>query len=245
MVPQACATPALCLLYPSSKINEVRRPENAAKAPHQPPPPPNLFFVQQCNGIGNACGTIACMHAVAKKKHGLLAPSQVAKRLRLPRAVLSKRLSRAPMRRRLPTRAKGPLRMHAVATIAGPLAESGALKAVEGADLQSAATSSFRQRVRATPPLPPARPRAREPTTRKASISLPLFHLTACCSNSTDATLITARYRCRPRRYHGATSPETFLSDASRSSEKTLWRVTPRASTSTSRRCARSTEVFV
>lgn len=63
MVPQPCA--ALCLLYPSSKINEVRRPENAAKAPHQPPPPPNLFFVQQCNGIGNACGTIACMHAVA------------------------------------------------------------------------------------------------------------------------------------------------------------------------------------
>jgi len=63
MVPQPCA--ALCLLYPSSKINATRRPEYVAKAANQPAPPASLFFVQQCNGIGNACGTIACVHAVA------------------------------------------------------------------------------------------------------------------------------------------------------------------------------------
>ena len=28
-------------------------------------PPPGLFYVQQHDGIGNACGTIACLHAVA------------------------------------------------------------------------------------------------------------------------------------------------------------------------------------
>lgn len=31
----------------------------------QPSPPPELFFVMQKDGIGNACGTIACIHAVA------------------------------------------------------------------------------------------------------------------------------------------------------------------------------------
>ena len=63
MVPQPCA--ALCLLYPSSKISQPRRVEFQQKADSQPAPPPNLFFCQQMDGVGNACGTIACMHAVA------------------------------------------------------------------------------------------------------------------------------------------------------------------------------------
>ena len=63
MVPQPCA--ALCLLYPSAKISKPRRAELAAKAADQPPVPPDLFFCQQYDGIGNACGTIACMHSVA------------------------------------------------------------------------------------------------------------------------------------------------------------------------------------
>mmetsp|Transcript_12686 Transcript_12686/g.32396 ORF Transcript_12686/g.32396 Transcript_12686/m.32396 type:complete len:240 (+) Transcript_12686:81-800(+) len=63
MVPQPCA--AVCLLYPSQKISKPRREELACKAAHQPPVPADLFFCQQYDGIGNACGTIACMHAVA------------------------------------------------------------------------------------------------------------------------------------------------------------------------------------
>lgn len=63
MIPQPCA--ALCLLYPSDKISKVHRAELQARMSSQPPPPPGLFFVQQHDGIGNACGTIACIHAVA------------------------------------------------------------------------------------------------------------------------------------------------------------------------------------
>eukprot|EP00900_Chrysochromulina_parva_P011988 jgi/Chrpa1/20790/Chrysochromulina_OHIO_Genome00007923-RA len=63
MVPQPCA--AVCLLFPSEKISKPRREEFAAKAAGQPPVPGDLFFCQQVDGIGNACGTIACMHAVA------------------------------------------------------------------------------------------------------------------------------------------------------------------------------------
>lgn len=66
MVPSPCA--ALCLLYPSPKISAPRRAalfaEKAAGKQHSDPPP-GLFFLQQHDGIGNACGSIACMHAVA------------------------------------------------------------------------------------------------------------------------------------------------------------------------------------
>lgn len=60
MVPQPCA--AVCLLYPSGKISKPRREMLKAKSP--PPAPSDLFFCMQQDGIGNACGTIACLHAV-------------------------------------------------------------------------------------------------------------------------------------------------------------------------------------
>ena len=63
MVPQPCI--ALCLLYPSAKITPARRKDQAEKMVTQPVPPPELFFCMQHDNIGNACGTIACMHAVA------------------------------------------------------------------------------------------------------------------------------------------------------------------------------------
>jgi len=65
MLPQPCV--ALCLLYPSTDISGPRREEIrtkvAAEAP--PAPPAELFFLQQHDGIGNACGTIASIHAIA------------------------------------------------------------------------------------------------------------------------------------------------------------------------------------
>lgn len=62
MVPPGCM--ALCLLFPSS-VGRPRRGEQKEKKASQPPPPPGLFFCMQQDGIGNACGTIACIHAVA------------------------------------------------------------------------------------------------------------------------------------------------------------------------------------
>jgi len=64
MVPPGCV--ALCLLYPSTNISGVRRADQKAaiEAGAQPPAPDNLFFCMQHDGIGNACGTIACIHAV-------------------------------------------------------------------------------------------------------------------------------------------------------------------------------------
>jgi ubiquitin carboxyl-terminal hydrolase L3 len=58
---------AVCLLFPSSKITGPRRAELRSKQTSSAatPPPPDLFFLQQHDGIGNACGTIACVHAVA------------------------------------------------------------------------------------------------------------------------------------------------------------------------------------
>jgi ubiquitin carboxyl-terminal hydrolase L3 len=62
MVPQPCA--ALCLLFPSSKISGPRRaelkPTLAAQTIN-----PKLFFLQQHDDIGNACGTIAAVHALS------------------------------------------------------------------------------------------------------------------------------------------------------------------------------------
>jgi len=63
MVPQPCV--ALCLLYPSDGISQPRREAQAQQRESQPPPPESLFFTMQPDGIGNACGTIACMHAAA------------------------------------------------------------------------------------------------------------------------------------------------------------------------------------
>ena len=63
MVPQPCV--AVCLLYPSAKISQPRRAAQRLAASQQPPPPPELVFVMQKDGIGNACGTLACVHAIA------------------------------------------------------------------------------------------------------------------------------------------------------------------------------------
>lgn len=67
MVPQPCV--AVCLLFPSANITAPRaaelRARRTAEAAAAAPLPPGLFFVQQHDGIGNACGTIACLHAVA------------------------------------------------------------------------------------------------------------------------------------------------------------------------------------
>jgi len=62
MVPQPCA--ALCLLFPSENISKAHRAEMLAKRPKDGPAPP-VFFVQQADDMGNACGTIATVHAVA------------------------------------------------------------------------------------------------------------------------------------------------------------------------------------
>jgi len=64
MVPQPCA--ALCLLFPSQNISQAHREAMRAKRPaggsadNTP-----VFFLQQHDDMGNACGTIAAVHAVA------------------------------------------------------------------------------------------------------------------------------------------------------------------------------------
>lgn len=65
MIPTPCV--ALCLLFPTQKITGTRRAEQRAEKAKgsQPPLPADLFFVEQRDGIGNACGTIACIHAAA------------------------------------------------------------------------------------------------------------------------------------------------------------------------------------
>jgi ubiquitin carboxyl-terminal hydrolase L3 len=63
MLPQPCV--ALALLFPSEKIAPARREAFFARAQEQPAAPPELFFLQQHDGIGNACGTVACIHAIA------------------------------------------------------------------------------------------------------------------------------------------------------------------------------------
>ena len=56
MVPQPCA--ALCLLYPSTNISAPRREEFKKKKAEQPAAPPDLVFIQQHDGFGNACGKL-------------------------------------------------------------------------------------------------------------------------------------------------------------------------------------------
>ena len=61
MVPQPCA--ALCLLFPSQNISQAHRDAMRAKQPGSAGTP--VFFLQQHDEMGNACGTIAAVHAVA------------------------------------------------------------------------------------------------------------------------------------------------------------------------------------
>ncbi|CAK0867268.1 unnamed protein product [Prorocentrum cordatum] len=63
MVPQPCA--ALCLLFPSEKISRPRREDLRSRRAKMDSPEPGLFFLQQHDGIGNACGTIAAVHAIS------------------------------------------------------------------------------------------------------------------------------------------------------------------------------------
>ena len=62
MVPRPCV--ALCLLFPCDKISTPRRAELRAKRGAPLDAEAGLFFTQQLDGCGNACGTIACMHAL-------------------------------------------------------------------------------------------------------------------------------------------------------------------------------------
>eukprot|EP00614_Pseudopedinella_elastica_P005841 CAMPEP_0172593102 /NCGR_PEP_ID=MMETSP1068-20121228/12289_1 /TAXON_ID=35684 /ORGANISM="Pseudopedinella elastica, Strain CCMP716" /LENGTH=256 /DNA_ID=CAMNT_0013390487 /DNA_START=44 /DNA_END=814 /DNA_ORIENTATION=- len=68
MVPQPCV--ALMLLFPSDKISQARRREISAKrleadGGQKRECPDDVYFVQQHDAVGNACGTIAAVHAVA------------------------------------------------------------------------------------------------------------------------------------------------------------------------------------
>ncbi|GMI18392.1 hypothetical protein TrLO_g15662 [Triparma laevis f. longispina] len=60
MLPGPCV--AMCLLYPSDTISGVRRGE--LRENKKDVEEPKLFFTQQHDACGNACGTIACIHSV-------------------------------------------------------------------------------------------------------------------------------------------------------------------------------------
>lgn len=64
MVPQPCY--ALCLLYPSEKISTPHRDDIRARVAAEggPKRPDDVYFIQQHDQIGNACGTIATIHTV-------------------------------------------------------------------------------------------------------------------------------------------------------------------------------------
>eukprot|EP00928_Gymnodinium_smaydae_P025814 TRINITY_DN2045_c0_g1_i4.p1 TRINITY_DN2045_c0_g1~~TRINITY_DN2045_c0_g1_i4.p1 ORF type:complete len:270 (+),score=65.77 TRINITY_DN2045_c0_g1_i4:81-812(+) len=66
MVPQPCV--ALCLLYPTAKISRPRREALRERKASMTKSPESLYFLQQHDDIGNACGTIAAVHALA---HGV------------------------------------------------------------------------------------------------------------------------------------------------------------------------------
>merc|ERR1719230_491837 len=64
MIPQPCA--ALCLLFPSEGISKPRRAELRARVAAAPQTlSPKLVFAQQHDDVGNACGTIATLHALS------------------------------------------------------------------------------------------------------------------------------------------------------------------------------------
>ena len=63
MIPQPCA--ALCLLFPSENISEAHREAMRAKRPTEEPADTPVFFLQQHDDMGNACGTIAAVRAYA------------------------------------------------------------------------------------------------------------------------------------------------------------------------------------
>eukprot|EP00667_Euglena_gracilis_P016731 EG_transcript_17524 len=65
MVPQPCV--AVCLLYPSKNISRPRRAEMSAAVQEGRTGPfaPDLFYLWQIEAFGNACGSIAAVHAVA------------------------------------------------------------------------------------------------------------------------------------------------------------------------------------
>lgn len=62
LVPQPCV--ALILLFPYTAISKDRRRELCSRRADQPLPPAELFFAQQHDECGNACGTIALIHSV-------------------------------------------------------------------------------------------------------------------------------------------------------------------------------------
>ena len=68
MVPRPCA--ALCLLFPCGKVAGPRRAELRAARGDAAETERGLFFTQQLDGCGNACGTIACCHAAANAAAG-------------------------------------------------------------------------------------------------------------------------------------------------------------------------------
>ena len=84
MVPRPCM--ALCLLFPCAKIAKERRPALRAarrdRVEADKADPDNdearirneaeggVFFLEQVEGTGNACGTVACIHAVGNAVAG-------------------------------------------------------------------------------------------------------------------------------------------------------------------------------
>ena len=87
MVPRPCM--ALCLLFPCEKIAKERRPALRAarrdRVEADKADPDNdearirneaeggVFFLEQVQGTGNACGTVACLHAVGNAVAGAAA----------------------------------------------------------------------------------------------------------------------------------------------------------------------------
>jgi ubiquitin carboxyl-terminal hydrolase L3 len=65
MVPQPCTAVILC--FPSSDASYAMKESQRAaiEASGQPAAPADLFYLTQHDGFGNACGTIACVHALA------------------------------------------------------------------------------------------------------------------------------------------------------------------------------------